>query len=209
MKVLIADDHSVVREGLKQYIKTLKEISLIDEAADGNEAWAKIKEIGYDVVILDLTMPGMSGLDVLRNIKENNMKTRVLILSVHPMEQYAVQAFKMGASGYLSKDSAYGELTLAIKKIASGGRYVAAAFAEKLVFDNQDSLSGSIHEKLSRREFQVMIMLAEGKEITEIAKKLFLSEGTVSTYRFRILQKTGLKNNAKLTMYAVKNNLIE
>ena len=209
MKVLIADDHSVVREGLKQYIKTLKEISLIDEAADGNEAWAKIKEIGYDVVILDLTMPGMSGLDVLRNIKENNMKTRVLILSVHPMEQYAIQAFKMGASGYLSKDSAYGELTLAIKKIASGGRYVAAAFAEKLVFDSHDSLSGSIHGKLSKREFQVMIMLAEGKHITEIAKKLFLSEGTVSTYRFRILQKTGLKNNAELTMYAIKNNLIQ
>jgi len=209
MKVLIADDHSVVREGLKQYVKTLKEVCLIDEAVDGNEAWAKIKEIGYDVVILDLSMPGMTGLEVLRNIKEKNMKTRVLILSVHPMEQYAIQAFKMGASGYLSKDSAYGELTLAIKKIASGGRYVAASFAEKLVFDNHGSLSGSFHEKLSGREFQVMIMLAEGKHITEIAKKLFLSEGTVSTYRFRILQKTGLKNNAELTMYAIKNNLIQ
>jgi two-component system, NarL family, invasion response regulator UvrY len=209
MKVLIADDHSIVREGLKQYIKTLKEIRLIDEAIDGNEAWEKIKKIGYDIVILDLSMPGMGGLDVLRNIKEKNMKTRVLILSVHPMEQYAVQAFKMGASGYLSKDSAYEELKLAIKKIAAGGRYVAAAFAEKLVFDNHDSVTGSFHEKLSGREFQVMIMLAEGNHITKIAKKLFLSEGTVSTYRFRILQKTGLKNNAELTMYAIKNNLIQ
>jgi len=209
MKVLIADDHSVVREGLKQYIKTLKEIILIDEAADGNEAWAKIKEIGYDVVILDLSMPGMTGLEVLRNIKEKNMKTRVLILSVHPMEQYAIQAFKMGASGYLSKDSAYGELTLAIKKIASGGRYVAASFAEKLVFDNYDSVTRSPHEKLSSREFQVMKMLAEGKHITEIAEKIFLSDGTVSTYRYRILQKMGLKNNAELTMYAIKNNLIQ
>jgi DNA-binding NarL/FixJ family response regulator len=209
MKVLIADDHSIVREGLKQYIKTIEEVRVIDEAVNGNEAWEKIKEFGYDVVILDLSMPGMSGLDVLRNIKEKNMNTRVLILSVHPMEQYAIQAFKMGASGYLSKDSAYGELTLAIKKIALGGRYVAASFAEKLVFDNNDSAARSPHEKLSKREFQVMIMLAEGKHITEIAKKLFLSEGTVSTYRFRILQKMGLKNNAELTMYSIKNSLIQ
>lgn len=209
MKVLIADDHSVVREGLKQYVKTLKEVSLIDEAGDGNEAWTKIKEIGYDVVILDLSMPGLSGLDVLRNIKEKNMKTRVLILSVHPMEQYAIQAFKMGASGYLSKESAYDELKLAITKIASGGRYVAAAFAEKLAFDNYGSITSFPHEKLSGREFYVMKLLAEGKHITEIAKKLCLSEGTISTYRFRILQKMALKNNAELTMYAIKTNLIE
>jgi DNA-binding NarL/FixJ family response regulator len=209
MKILIADDHSIVREGLKQYVKTLDEVKLIDEAVNGNEAWAMIKDGDYDLVILDVSMPGMSGLDVLRNIKERNLQTRVLILTVHPQEQYAIQAFKLGASGYLSKDSAFEELTLAIKKIASGGRYVASAFAEKLAFNGFDSDTHTIHEKLSEREFQVMIMLAKGKSVTEIAKDIFISDKTVSTYRTRILEKMGMKKNAELTMYAIKNNLIE
>jgi DNA-binding NarL/FixJ family response regulator len=209
MKILIADDHSVVREGLKQYVKTLDEVKLIDEAVDGNEAWTKIKDGRYDLVILDVSMPGMSGLDVLRKIKEKNLQTRVLILSVHPQEQYAIQAFKMGASGYLSKDSAFEELTLAIKKIASGGRYIASAFAEKLAFNGYDSDTRKLHEKLSEREFQVMVMLAKGKSVTEIAKEIFISDKTVSTYRVRLLEKMGMKKNAELTMYAIKNNLIE
>jgi two-component system invasion response regulator UvrY len=209
MKVLIADDHSIVREGLKQYVKTLDEVSSIDEAVEGNEAWTKIKDGNYDLVILDVSMPGMSGLDVLQKIKEKKLQTRVLILSVHPQEQYAIHAFKMGASGYLSKDSAFEELTLAIKKIASGGRYVASAFAEKLAFNDYDSDIYKLHEKLSEREFQVMVMLAKGKSVTEIGKEIFISDKTVSTYRARILEKMGLKKNAELTMYAIKNNLIE
>jgi two-component system invasion response regulator UvrY len=209
MKILIADDHSIVREGLKQYVKTLDEVSLIDEAVEGNEAWTKIKDGGYDLVILDVSMPGMSGLDVLQKIKEKNLQTHVLILSVHPQEQYAIHAFKMGASGYLSKDSAFEELTLAIKKIASGGRYVASAFAEKLAFNGYDSDTHTLHEKLSDREFQVMVMLAKGKSVTEIAREIFISGKTVSTYRARILEKMGMKKNAELTMYAIKNNLIE
>lgn len=209
MKILIADDHSIVREGLKQYVKTLDEVKLIDEAVDGNEAWAKIKDGSYDLVILDVSMPEMSGLDVLRNIKERNLQTRVLILSVHPQEQYAIHAFKLGASGYLSKDSAFEELTLAIKKIASGGRYVASAFAEKLAFNGYDSGNMLPHEKLSEREFQVMVMLAKGKSVTEIAKEIFISDKTISTYRARILEKMGMKKNAELTIYAIKNNLIE
>jgi DNA-binding NarL/FixJ family response regulator len=209
MKILIADDHSVVREGLKQYVKTLDEVTLIDEAVNGNEAWTMIKEGDYDLVILDVSMPGMSGLDVLRNIKEKNLQSRVLILSVHPQEQYALKAFKMGASGYLSKNSAFEELTLAIKKIASGGRYVASAFAEKLAFNGYDSVTQALHEKLSEREFQVMVMLAKGKSVIEISKEIFISGKTVSTYRTRILEKMGMKKNAELTMYAIKNNLIE
>ena len=209
MKILIADDHSIVREGLKQYVKTLDEVSLIDESVNGNEAWTKIKDGSYDLVILDVSMPGMSGLDVLRNIKERKLQTRVLILSVHPQEQYAIHAFKMGASGYISKDSAFEELTLAIKKIASGGRYIASAFAEKLAFNGFDSDTHKIHEKLSEREFQVMVMLAKGKSVTEISKEIFISDKTVSTYRARILEKMGMKKNAELTMYAIKNNLIE
>lgn len=209
MKILIADDHSIVREGLKQYVKTLDEVKFIDEAVDGNEAWAKIKDGGYDLVILDVSMPGMSGLDVLQKIKERNLQTRVLILSVHPQEQYAIHAFKMGASGYLSKDSAFEELTLAIKKIASGGRYIVSAFAEKLAFNGYDSDIRTLHDKLSEREFQVMVMLAKGKSVTEIAKEIFISGKTVSTYRARILEKMDMKKNAELTMYAIKNNLIE
>jgi two-component system invasion response regulator UvrY len=209
MKILIADDHSIVREGLKQYVKKLDEVNLIDEAVNGNEAWAKIKDVAYDLVILDVSMPGMSGLDVLQKIKEKNLQTHVLILSVHPMEQYAVRAIKMGASGYLSKDSAFEELTVAIKKIASGGRYIGNAFAEKLAFSGLDPSNGFPHEKLSEREFQVMVMLATGKSVTEISKEIFLSDKTISTYRIRILEKMGMKKNAELTLYAIKNNLIE
>ena len=205
MKILIADDHSIVREGLKQYVKTLDEVKLIDEAVDGHEAWIKIKDGNYDLVILDVSMPGMSGLDVLRNIKEKNLQTRVLIFSVHPQEQYAIHAFKMGAS----KDSTFEELTLAIKKIASGGRYISSVFAEKLAFNGYDSDTRALHEKLSEREFQVMVMLAKGKSVTEISKEIFISDKTVSTYRARILEKMGMKKNAELTIYAIRNNLIE
>jgi two-component system, NarL family, invasion response regulator UvrY len=209
MIILIADDHAIVREGLKQYVKTLNEVSKIDEASDGNEAWAKIKNGAYDLVILDVSMPGMSGLDVLRNMKDSQIESRVLILSVHPQEQYAVQAFKMGASGYLTKDSAFEELTLAINKIASGGRYLASAFAEKLAFSGFDPNELKPHEKLSHREYQVMILLAKGKALTEIAHEIFISEKTVSTYRSRILQKMCMGKNAQLTIYAIRNNLID
>lgn len=209
MKILIADDHSVVREGLKQYVMTLEEVKLVDEAVNGNEAWAKIRDGSYDLVILDVSMPGMSGLDVLQNIKRRNLKVGVLILSVYPQEQFAIRAFNMGASGYLSKDCAFEELILAIKKITAGGRYIATAFAEKLALNGFDSSVLKPHEKLSEREFQIMVMLAKGKSVTEISKEIFISSKTVSTYRSRILEKMGLGRNAELTLYAIKNNLIE
>ena len=209
MKILIADDHSIVREGLKQYVKTLDEVKLIDEAVNGDEAWTKIKAGNYDLVILDVAMPGMSGLDVLQNIKSRNIKTHVLILSVYPQEQFAIRAFKMGASGYISKDSAFEELILAIKTITSGGRYIASAFAEKLALDGFNSDTHNLHEKLSERELQVMVMLAKGKSVTEISKEIFISDKTVSTHRAHILEKMGMKKNAELTIYAIKNNLIE
>lgn len=209
MKVLIADDHSIVREGLKQYVKTLEEVKLIDEAVNGDEAWAKIKVANYDLVILDVAMPGLSGLDVLQKIKSRNLKTHVLILSVYPQEQFAIRAFKLGASGYISKDSAFEELILAIKTITSGGRYIASAFAEKLAFNSFNSGTCPIHEKLSERELQVMVMLAKGKSVSEIAKEIFISDKTVSTHRAHILEKMGMKKNAELTIYAIKNNLIE
>lgn len=209
MKILIADDHTIVREGIKQIIKTLPEVSLIDEVADGEEAYAKILSTNYDMVILDISMPKMTGLDLLQRMKAREIKTRVLILSFYPQEQYAVRAFKLGASGYLSKDSAFEELHLAIKKIASGGKYVSAALAERLIFQDMEIEGKLPHEELSEREFQVMIMLAKGKSLVEIGNDIFISDKTVSTYRTRIMEKMGLKSNTDLTIYALKNKLIE
>ncbi len=209
MKILIADDHAIVREGVKQIVRMLPEVKLIDEASDGKEALAKLIKTAYDLAILDISMPGMTGLDLLQHLRNIHIETRVLILSFHPQEQYAVRAFKLGASGYLSKDSAYEELAMAIRKIAAGGKYVSAALAEKLFFNEVSSTAQQLHESLSEREFQVMIMLAKGKSVTEIATELFISDKTVATYRSRIMEKMQMKKNAELTMFALRNNLIE
>jgi two-component system, NarL family, invasion response regulator UvrY len=209
MKILIADDHSIVREGVKQIVKNIPEVNFIEEVADGIQAFNKICSNDYDLVILDISMPGMSGLDVLQRMKDRNLSTRVLMFSFYPQEQYAIRAFKLGASGYLSKDSAFEELELAIRKIANGGKYVSAALAEKLIFQNPDMNSKLPHDQLSSREFQVMILLAKGKSVTEIANSLFISDKTVSTYKTRIMEKMDMKTNADLTMYAMKNKLIE
>jgi len=209
MKILIADDHAIVREGIKQIIKTIKEVTIVDEASDGNDAYCKILKTNYDLVILDISMPKLSGLDILQKMKDKKITSRVLILSLHPQEQYAIRTFKLGASGYLSKDSAFDELLSAITKIAAGGKYVSAALAEKMLFTTHTKKSKILHEQLSDREFQVMILLAKGHHVKEIAAELFISDKTVSTYRSRILDKMGLKNNADITLYAIKNNLIQ
>ncbi|MFZ4522959.1 MAG: response regulator [Bacteroidales bacterium] len=209
MKILIADDHAIVREGVKQILKTLPEVCNIDEVAEGTEALMMINKVDYDLVILDISMPGMSGLDILQHLNHRKSDTRVLMLSFHPQEQYAIRAFKLGASGYLSKDSAFEELALAIRKIASGGKYISSVFAEKRFFTDPGKKEGNSHDVLSEREFQVMIMLAKGKTVLEIANEIFISDKTVSTYRSRIMEKMGMKKNADLTVYAMKNNLIE
>ncbi|MEK7718208.1 MAG: response regulator transcription factor [Bacteroidota bacterium] len=209
MKILIADDHAIVREGVKQIVRTLPEVSQIDEACDGQEALTKMTKVEYDLVILDISMPEISGLDLLQRLKNRGNKARVLMLSFYPQEQYAVRAFKLGASGYLSKDSAFEELTMAIRKIAAGGKYVSAAFAEKLLFEEINPNLNTLHESLSEREFQVMIMLAKWISVTEIAAAIFLSDKTVATYRARIMEKMQLKKNADLTIYALRNKLIE
>jgi len=209
MKILIADDHAIVREGIKQIVKSLPEVTLIDEAWEGYQALEKIKSGDYDLVILDISMPGLSGLDILQNMKNRNLQTNVLILSIYSQEQYAIRAFKLGASGYLSKNSAYEELAIAIKKISAGGKYISSAIAEKMLFNDPENPDMMPHGTLSEREFQIMLMLARGKSVTEIANDIFISDKTVSTYRTRIMEKMGLKKNADLTLYAIKNNLIE
>jgi len=209
MKILIADDHAIVREGVKLIVKTLPEVKQIDEASDGKEALSKMIKTKYDLAILDISMPEITGLDLLQQLKFQNIETRILILSFHPQEQYAVRAFKLGASGYLSKDSAFDEMAMAIRKIAAGGKYVSAAFAEKLLFNEVSSTNQQLHESLSDREFQVMIMLAKGKSVAEIATEIFISDKTVATYRTRIMEKMQMKKNAEITIYALRNKLIE
>jgi two-component system invasion response regulator UvrY len=209
MKVLIADDHTVVREGLKEILKRTDEVALLDEAVNGSEALAKMGKYHYDLVILDISMPDKSGLDILQTMKDKNINTRILILSVHPMEQYAIRALKLGASGYLCKSSVYEELATAINTISNGGRYISPALAEKIIFNEKNGLDKSPHEKLSEREFQVMCLLAKGKSVKEIAAELFISDKTVSTHRMRLLEKMGLKKNSELTNYAIRNELIE
>ncbi len=209
MKVLIADDHMVVREGLKQILKNLCSQYEIEEAKDGNEALHKIKTDDFDFVILDISMPGLTGLDILKILKTSNEKVNVLILSFHPQEQYAIRALRMGASGYLSKDSAPEELANAIKKISAGEKYISSDIIGKLVNRMNEPDDIALHDSLSEREFQILCFLAKGSSIIEIGKQLFISEKTVSTYRTRLLEKMGMKSNTELALYAYKNNLID
>ncbi len=206
MKILIADDHAVLREGVRQVLSTLPSVSLIDDADNGNIVLSKLKKNKYDLMILDISMPGISGLDILQHIKDASLECRVIILSFHPEEQYANRAFKLGAVGYISKNSSFAEIKKAIEKVASGGRYVSPDFAEKLAFNENAGLLP--HERLSEREFQVMIMLAQGKSISEIANHIFIADKTVSTYRARIMDKMEMGSNAELTMYAMRAGLI-
>lgn len=209
MRVLIADDHSVVREGLKDIIKKEVEDSLFDEATNGIEALNKLETNEYDLIILDVSMPDKSGLDILQAMKEKNLTAHILVLSIHPQEQYAVRVMKLGASGYLCKNEIYEELAKAIKTIIAGGKYISQTLADKIIFDKNDGITKAPHEKLSEREFQIMCMLAKGKSVKEIADELCISDKTVSTHRMRLLEKMGMKKNAELTSYAIRNELIE
>jgi DNA-binding NarL/FixJ family response regulator len=209
MRILIADDHEVVREGLKQIVRKVNPFADIDEASSGTDTLSLLDKNVYDLAIMDISMPGKSGLDVLQTLKDRSKKVPVLILSIHSEEQYAVRALKSGASGYLSKSSVYRELATAINTILSGGRYISPSLAVHLLSVTNDGTFRMPHERLSAREFQVMCMLARGKSVNEIANDLCISNKTVSTHRFRIMDKMGMAKNAELTNYALKNNLIE
>jgi DNA-binding NarL/FixJ family response regulator len=208
IKVLIADDHPIVRQGLHQILKETSEIVVTGEASNGAEVLDETSKNEYDVVLLDISMPGRSGLDILRQLKREKPDLHVLILSTYPEEQYAVRALKDGASGYLTKASAPEELITAIKKVALGRKYVSSALAEKLAFALEEDTQKPPHETLSDREYQVMCMIASGKTVNEIAKELALSVKTISTYRARILEKMKMKNNAEITFYAIKQGLV-
>lgn len=209
IRILVADDHAIVREGVKQILADVSDMVVQDEAGNGQETLEKIARNDYEVVLLDISMPGRSGLEILEDIKSERPKLPVLILSMHPEEQYAVRALRAGASGYVTKASAPQELIGAIRKASRGGKYVTASLAEKLALELDVVTEKPPHEKLSNREYQVMLMLAEGQSVSEIAENLFLSVKTISTYRTRIMDKMGLKKNAELTLYAIHNKLID
>ncbi|MBN1614170.1 MAG: response regulator transcription factor [Deltaproteobacteria bacterium] len=208
IRILVADDHAVVREGVKQILSNLDDMTVSGEAGSGPETLAKLDRQDYDLVLLDISMPGRSGLEILEDIRNLRPKLPVLILSMHPEEQYAVRALRAGAAGYLTKASAPQELIGAIRKAARGGKYVTASLAEKLALQLDADAEKPPHETLSNRELQIMLMIAEGKSISEIAAELSLSVKTVSTYRSRIMDKMGMKKNAELTLYAVNNQLL-
>ena len=209
IKILIADDHAVIRRGLKQIVSETPDIIVAGEASTGYEVLDKVRGNDYNAVILDISMPGGDGLNILKQLKKAKPKIPILVLSVHPEDQYAVRALKAGAAGYLTKDSAPGELISAIRRVSCGRKYVSSQLAEKLASDLETDKGRQLHEKLSDREYQVLCMMASGKKAKEIAADLCLSVKTISTYRSRILEKMRMKNNAELTHYAIKHGLIE
>lgn len=209
IRVCIADDHPVVRQGLKQIISDAPGMSVAAEACSGQEILEKLRKNKCDVVLLDISMPGMSGLETLKHIKRDKPKVPVLMLSIYDEELYAVRALKAGAAGYVTKKSAPAELIAAIQKISMGGKYISPALAEKLAIELETDTGKPVHETLSDREYEVMRMIAQGKTVTEIAGELFLSPKTISTYRTRILEKMGMKNNAQLMQYALLHELVD
>lgn len=208
IKVFIADDHALFREGLRQVLEENPDIVVAEEASSGQEVLEKLLKDDYDILLLDIAMPGMSGLDVLKQLKSLKPRLRVLVLSMYPEEQYAVRAIKAGAVGYLTKRSASGELVTAIRKVSEGGTYISTSITEKLILDLEPDRGRPLHEKLSDREYQIFCMIARGRTVSEIAKELFLSVKTVSTHRVHILEKMKMKTNAELTNYALKRDLI-
>ena len=207
-RILVADDHAIFREGLKQVIGSTVDMTVVDEAINGQELLNKVQTNDYDLVILDISMPGRNGLDVLVEMKNIRPKLPVLVMSMHPEEQYALRAYKSGASGYLTKGSPSHDLIDALQKISLGKKYVSSALAESLVNGLSENNQQDLIHSLSNREYQVMSLIASGKPVGKIAVELSLSVKTVSTYRAHILRKLNMKNNAELTRFVIENKLL-
>jgi len=209
IRVLLADDHAIVRAGLKEILAGTGDITVAGEANNGQEVMARIRGQDYDVAVLDMSMPGRSGIELIKQVKDEKPKLRILVLTMHSEEQYAVRALKAGASGYLTKDSAAEQLVAAIRKIAAGGAYVSPETAERLALGAAPRAEAAPHTLLSDREFQVLQLIAGGQSVGGIAKRLALSVKTVSTHKTRILQKMGLANQAELIRYALEHKLLD
>jgi DNA-binding NarL/FixJ family response regulator len=208
MRILIVDDHAIVRRGLRELLSDEFHGAAFGEASDAQQALEQLRKKEWDVALLDIALPGKSGLDLLKELKSEWPKLPVLILSAHPEDQFAVRALKAGAGGYMTKESAPEELAKALRKIMAGGRYVSPALAEMLALGVTKDLTRTPHETLSDREYEVMSRIASGKTVTEIAEELSLSPKTISTYRARVLEKLGLKNSAAIVQYVIRNGLV-
>jgi len=208
MKILLADDHAVVRQGLKLILADHFKKAVFGQARNATEALFRITKEHWDVLVLDITMPGRSGLEILQDVKRLRPKLPVLVLSMHPEDQFAVRMLKAGAGGYMTKESADEELVGAIQKVVSGGRYISPSLAERMASYLSVDVQKAPHERLSDREFQVLRMIASGKTVSQIGLELSLSVKTISTYRARVLEKMDMKNSAELTHYAVQHNLV-
>jgi DNA-binding NarL/FixJ family response regulator len=209
IRIAIADDHAIVREGLKRIVAADSGLEILDEAGDGTEVMRLVRERDFDVLVLDLSMPGRSGLELIKLVKAEKPKLRILVLSMHQELQYAVRAIKSGANGYLTKESAPAQLVQAIHKIASGGAYITAEVAEQLALGAMPGAAAAAHESLSAREFEVFRLLAAGVSVTDIAARLNLSVKTVSTHKANLMQKMGLGNVSELIRYAIKHGLAD
>jgi DNA-binding NarL/FixJ family response regulator len=209
INVLIADDHAVVREGLKHILSETSDLKVMDEARTGYEVLEKLSRIDFDMVVLDITMPGISGLNVLKEIRNQKPRLPVLIISMNPEDQYAERALRAGASGCLTKECKPEEFVSAIRNVSLGRKYISTAIAERLLHELEPKPERPLHDSLSDREFHVLLLIASGKRAKEISEELHLSAKTISTYRSRILQKMNMKNNAELINYAIKNSLVE
>ena len=208
MRVLIADDHPVVRHGLRQMLAREADVTVVGEARDGQEVIELCGRVAWDVAVLDYQMPGKNGLELVKELRHRFPGRSVLILSMYPEDTYAVRALRAGASGYLTKESAPEDLVAAIRKVAAGGKYITPALGERLALDLEDTRSMPTHESLSDREYQIMWMIVSGKALTQIGQELGLSPNTISTYRARILRKMGMKSNAELLHYAIQHHLV-
>lgn len=208
IRILIADDHAIVREGLKQVISTTDDMAVTGEAADGLEALEQVRKHDWDVIVLDMTMPGISGIDLIKRLRKEKHGLHVLVLSMHREDQFAIRALKAGASGYLTKGSAPDVLISAIRRVAGGGKYISRALAEKLAFEVDPFEEKPLHETLSDREYQVLRMISSGKNINQIAEELSLSANTVSTHKHRLMRKLNVSNNAELIQYALSQEIV-
>jgi two-component system invasion response regulator UvrY len=209
IKVLVADDHAIMRRGLKLILEEEFHSISFGEASNGQQALDLAWKQDWDIVVLDITMPGRNGLDILKELKQLRPKLPVLILSMHSEDQFAVRVLKSGASGYLTKENVPEELVKAIKKVLAGGKYVSTSLAEELAFRLETDTEQPLHERLSDREYQVLCLIASGKTVKQISEQLSLSIKTISTYRTRILEKLKKKTNAELTHYAMKYKLVD
>ncbi len=209
IKVFIVDDHEIIREGLKKILKEETDLTVVGEAISGDEVLENINKIDCDIMLLDMNMPGRSGLELLTDIKNLKPNLHILVLSIHPEDKFALRTLKAGASGYLCKDTALDELVVAIRKVYTKGRYLSTNLAEQLAFDYMPERNQLPHELLSNREQEIMLMLVSGKKVKDIAADLRLSISTVFTYRVRIFEKLKIKSNVELTHYAISNKLVD